>query len=309
MRIRTALAISLATLSVALCVAPVARAQSFFQKLFGAGTSLNAGPQPMPRMRAVIPQHRFQSRAFARPQSRRHMIEADEDVIGPPDSGGPYKTMCVRTCDGFYFPVRHNARRKNFASDVKSCRNACGSQGKLFYYPLRDAEGPDTMVDLDGRKYAETATAFAYRKKLAGGCACKPDPWSYEEARRHQSYADQQALELAEAADVQDETPSVAASEPAPPDDPFAGDAFTRATASSQASEGSIDLAAELYVTVGKADAQTVDAPAAATGSETARIDRVVPQRAWRRRSRGVLHRTSYGYGPATALRTRSHTP
>lgn len=318
MRIRTALVFSLGTFCVALSAAPMASAQSFFQKMFGASPSPIAVPGPVPRMRAVIPHSRFQSRAMLRnAQSRRRVLDEAEEVIGPPDSGGPYKTMCVRTCDGFYFPLRHNARRKNFASDAKSCRNACGSQGKLFYYPLRDAAGPDAMVDLAGHKYAELATAFAYRKKLMDGCACKPDPWSYEEARRHQSYADQQALDVAETEEDLGDTPAnnavpvaaVAHSDTQSSDDPFAGDAFSRATPVSMTAEGSVDLATQLSASVGKTEAREGLPASDVVQTEPVQIERPLPQRSWRRRTRAVLHRTSYGYVPTRAIPAATHMP
>lgn len=167
------------TCSIAL--APPAQAQSFFQKLFGFGSS---APAPDVRVQGrTIPNHRFHSRRFyQRPEP------PEEDEFGPPDSGGPYRTMCVRACDGFYFPLRNNAMRRNFSSDVKSCRSACGDEARLYYYP-ENGGSVDTMTDLAGRAYKDMPQAFAYRKTLVSGCTCKPAPWSREEAARHLGYA------------------------------------------------------------------------------------------------------------------------
>ena len=176
---------------------PGAEAQSLFQKLFGFGNAPQAVPAPVPqstaapRPRQIIPSGRLRSFYGMRQMQRRATPERDDD-IGPPDSGGLYKTLCVRTCDGFYFPIRHNARHKNFASDVRSCQNACGPDAHLYYYALSGPEGPDAMVDLAGRKYAELPHALAYRKKMISGCTCKPMPWSAQEAARHKSYAEQE---------------------------------------------------------------------------------------------------------------------
>ena len=120
---------------------PDAEAQSVFQKLFGFGNpavSVPVSPQPY---RQIVPSRRFQNRVpiHAPPPPP----PAAEDDIGPPDSGGPYKTLCVRACDGFYFPLRYNARHENFASDAKSCKNACGTEARLFYYPVNGPDGPD----------------------------------------------------------------------------------------------------------------------------------------------------------------------
>lgn len=175
---------------------PEAQAQSLFQKIFGFGNQPQQSLQMEPPSRRVIPQHRFHDRGVRRMVQPRPQQDTDDD-IGPPDSGGPYKTLCVRTCDGFYFPLRYNARRKNFASDAKSCKNACGSEARLFYHSVNGPEGPDAMVDLAGRKYSAMPHALAYRKALVQGCSCKPVPWAVEEAARHQSYADRETAELA----------------------------------------------------------------------------------------------------------------
>jgi Protein of unknown function (DUF2865) len=193
MRIRQALMSCAVSITLSIAMAPPAVAQSFFQKLFGFGDG-----QPAPQMATrpqtqTIPPHRFEYRPRPHQQSQP---DGDDDEIGPPDSGGPYRTMCVRSCDGFYFPLRHNAKRRNFASDAKSCRSACGTEARLFYYSLNEGS-TETMVDLAGRKYKDLPHAFGFRKALVQGCACKPVPWSYEEAARHRQYETADAVAAA----------------------------------------------------------------------------------------------------------------
>ena len=178
-----------------LAFAPAAQAQSLFQKLLGLGSNPAQQPPAAQIPARRLPSVRFQSRGLRRWHS---IPQTAEEEIGPPDSGGPYRTMCVRACDGYYFPIRHNARRRNFASDVKSCRNACGDEARLFYFP-ENGGSADTMTDLAGRPYAERPNAFAYRKALVSSCTCKPAPWSREEAARHQSYAAAEDAQVAAA--------------------------------------------------------------------------------------------------------------
>ena len=195
MRLRHALLGASISLALSIGTAPPAVAQSFFQKLFGFGGGGTAAPVARSAPRS-IPSYRFQDGPERRYQSRPQ--ENQDDDIGPPDSGGPYRTMCVRACDGYYFPLRHNAWRRNFAPDAKSCRSACGDQARLFYYSLNGGS-VDTMTDLAGRPYKELPHAFGYRKALVSGCTCKAVPWSYEEAARHRQYAeaDEAAARLA----------------------------------------------------------------------------------------------------------------
>jgi hypothetical protein len=195
MRLLTALFSGAAGLCAMVAATPVAEAQSVFQKLLGLGGESASQPMPQQAMRPINPAPArllgsTRWRSYSSYGGRRNASS------GEPDTRGPYKTMCVRTCDGFYFPVRQNARRRNFDTDVKSCRNACGDDAKLFYYPANGSQGPESMVDLAGRKYSDHPKAFAYRKTLVAGCTCKPAPWSYQESTRHQSYADQEASEL-----------------------------------------------------------------------------------------------------------------
>ncbi|MEQ1652845.1 MAG: DUF2865 domain-containing protein [Hyphomicrobium sp.] len=294
----TALLSGAAALLVVVAVTPDAEAQSVFQKIFGFGGGSSAGPSDMPRPRQVIPAHRFQSRAAHRAyQSRSAPSDREDDMVGPPDSGGPYKTMCVRACDGFYFPLRHNARRKNFASDAKSCRNACGSDARLFYYSLHSAQGPDAMVDLSGKRYSDLPHAFGYRKALVQGCTCKPVPWSYEEAARHQSYADQEAIELAKdeafltaraAAEAKaiamDASETKGAEATASPQPSISADAVTTAT--------EIDVAAAVYKSIAANDVEVQ--PAEDARAETVKAAPVILPKATRRRTKTYLQRTSF---------------
>jgi hypothetical protein len=195
MRIRKALISSAVSLMIAIFQTPSAHAQTFFQKIFG-GSDVVAVPQRIYAPRSYrLPASRFYRRGV-RPPLDAGTGERDSD-IGPPDSDGPYRTMCVRPCDGFYFPLRAHAWHSDFSSDIRSCRAACGSEARLFYSPSSSASTADDMMDLGGRKYSELPHAFAYRKALVQGCTCKPVPWSVEEEQRHKAYAAQEAREKA----------------------------------------------------------------------------------------------------------------
>ena len=87
--------------------------------------------------------------------------------------------MCVRLCDGFYFPVNEASRPSDFAADEARCRSSCTAPVKLFY--MTNAEDDVAqMKALDGRSYADLPNAFRYRGEYVMQCACKPKPWSEE---------------------------------------------------------------------------------------------------------------------------------
>lgn len=90
-----------------------------------------------------------------------------------PVNRGTYRTLCVRTCDGYYFPLSFATTRSHFEEDAARCQAMCpGAEAKLFAYS-NPGQGPEQMVGLDGKYYADMPTAFAYRKQFDASCSCK----------------------------------------------------------------------------------------------------------------------------------------
>jgi hypothetical protein len=92
-------------------------------------------------------------------------------------SYGRYRTLCVRTCDGYYWPVSFSTTRSGIARDANQCESSCQVPAKLFYHrnPGSDVQ---QMVDLQGKPYSSTENAFRYRAEYVPNCRCKPEPWS-----------------------------------------------------------------------------------------------------------------------------------
>lgn len=87
---------------------------------------------------------------------------------------GTYRTLCVRTCDGYYFPISFATTREQFGNDAQTCSAMCpGAEAELFYHP-NPGGGPEDMISLADRPYNELSTAFQYRTNLAPSCSCKP---------------------------------------------------------------------------------------------------------------------------------------
>ena len=101
--------------------------------------------------------------------------------------GGTYRTVCVRLCDGYYFPISFSTTRDRFRQDAKACASRCASPSRLYVYPVGTGS-PDTMTDVSGRAYEKLKTAFLYRTTYDKSCRCRPDPWSDSEKQRHALY-------------------------------------------------------------------------------------------------------------------------
>lgn len=109
------------------------------------------------------------------------------------DLASGYRTLCVRLCDGYYFPVSAAAVPGEFARDEATCRSSCSSPAMLFVY--KNGEGaPETMTSLDGKPYTSLATAFKHRVSYDASCTCTASPWTEASAERHRLYATEAAV-------------------------------------------------------------------------------------------------------------------
>ena len=152
-----------------------AAAQGLLESLFGVFA-------PKPQSKIFMP-----SRPNGGSQNRVNPFDArrQQPIYS---SGGRYKTMCVRLCDGFYFPISSAARRREFYRDAEQCQVQCDSETRLFYMP-RDSGSIESARDQTGLYYEELRNAFLYRRKLDKSCSCRPEPWSVAERQRHEGYA------------------------------------------------------------------------------------------------------------------------
>jgi hypothetical protein len=90
-----------------------------------------------------------------------------------PRAGATYRTLCVRLCDGFYFPISFAVSLSSLGRDAEQCQASCGTEARLFYH-ANPGGSVETMFDLSGRAYSALPTAFTYRKTLVAGCRCRP---------------------------------------------------------------------------------------------------------------------------------------
>ena len=105
------------------------------------------------------------------------------------DPGAAYRTVCVRLCDGFYYPVNEAARPGSFLAEEKMCQSTCSVPARLFYQRLPTGDDAREMVSLTGDRYADLPNAFRYRSEYLNACACGPKPWSAEAKAQYQRRA------------------------------------------------------------------------------------------------------------------------
>lgn len=178
----------------------------YFQGLFGSPHQVPALPVPplmplaMPRPSPpAYPQSRTPGLAL---KDRKANSPAGQNTVGGAGArnaaaslGGGLRTMCVRLCDGYYWPMTFDANRSRVGHDAKVCSAACTSEARVFIMPK--AGVAQDMVDQQGRPYAKLANAFKYRKAQTSDCSCRPDPWDGEARARHATFAERASAERA----------------------------------------------------------------------------------------------------------------
>lgn len=114
--------------------------------------------------------------------------EASRSFSSGSDWDGTYRTMCVRVCDGYFFPISFSTTDDNFERDQARCEASCSSPARLFVYK-NPGEEIEEMKDLDGTPYTRLLTAFLFRQKYDSACKCTPHPWEPQALDRHRLYA------------------------------------------------------------------------------------------------------------------------
>jgi hypothetical protein len=111
--------------------------------------------------------------------------------LGGAAMNGNYRTMCVRTCDGAYFPISSHASPLNFGRDAQVCSMMCpGTATELYYHPLQ-SESSEMRSASTGRPYDELENAYRFRTEKPGSkpeCGCNFALY-YQEMMKRQSYA------------------------------------------------------------------------------------------------------------------------
>jgi hypothetical protein len=100
--------------------------------------------------------------------------------VGP--QSGTYRTVCVRTCDGAYFPVSFATFPARFPDDEKTCKALCpATEASLFAY-RNPGEDISQAVSISGQPYTALPNAFHYRQEFNPSCACKAAGQTWSDA-------------------------------------------------------------------------------------------------------------------------------
>jgi len=110
-------------------------------------------------------------------------------VLNPGDPGydgtwraqGGSEAICVRQCDGGFFPVSYSAYRGNLQDLNSLCQAECpNAEASVYTKSLwRDVE---TAVSMEGESYMSLPNALKFQKQRVAACSCKPPDMSWAQA-------------------------------------------------------------------------------------------------------------------------------
>ncbi|MEA1832759.1 DUF2865 domain-containing protein [Methylobacterium durans] len=157
----------------------------FFEDLFRPAPIRPAPDVPQPRRYANLPDGRgVPGRRLVPPahsrladlriraaHPRRASFRRDRAAALTPAGT---RTVCVRACDGYLFPLGHLAARRDLPVHEAACAAACpGAATSLYTLAPRESD-LDRAVSLKGQPYLGAAFANVYRRRRVADCACQP---------------------------------------------------------------------------------------------------------------------------------------
>jgi hypothetical protein len=169
------------------------RQREEFNRLFGYYRSIGCGSAsfffrppaecgPIAERLRVLQSNAAQlaARAVADPSAndaRRRDLRAaiaqacDGDVAGGTiRAKGGSRLVCVRECDGYFFPL--DSVPKSGASAEAMCRALCPSAEVVVFKAPKDGN-IEEAVSRDGRPYMKLANALKYQKSYDASCSCR----------------------------------------------------------------------------------------------------------------------------------------
>ena len=98
---------------------------------------------------------------------------------------GTFRTVCVRACDGYYFPISFSTSQSRFADDERSCKALCPASEANLYSYRNPGEDINQAVSTSGQTYSSSPNAFRFRQEFTASCQCKAAGQTWSEALKN----------------------------------------------------------------------------------------------------------------------------
>lgn len=103
-------------------------------------------------------------------------------LLAPEGPSGTYRTVCVRTCDGFYYPISYATTPDKFAEDAQTCQATCPAADVVLMSHRNPGEDINQAVAANGASYTSLSNAFKYRSEVVPSCSCRRPGQSWAQA-------------------------------------------------------------------------------------------------------------------------------
>jgi len=94
---------------------------------------------------------------------------------------GTYRTVCVRMCDGYYFPISYATTPDHFGEDAQTCQQTCPAAEVVLMSTPTGADINQATAS-NGAPYTALPNAFKYRTALVPACGCRKPGQSWAQA-------------------------------------------------------------------------------------------------------------------------------
>jgi len=98
---------------------------------------------------------------------------------------GTYRTVCVKSCDGSYFPISFATVPSRFADDDQKCHALCPNAQATLYTYHNPGEDISQAVSLSGQPYTQSPNAFRFRTQYDKTCSCRAPGQSWADALKN----------------------------------------------------------------------------------------------------------------------------
>ena len=88
------------------------------------------------------------------------------------DPNGRYRSVCVRLCDGFFYPISYSTYSSHLAQEAEQCQSSCAAPAELYVY-RNPGQEIEQAISLNGSAYMDLPVALRFRKEYVNGCSCK----------------------------------------------------------------------------------------------------------------------------------------
>lgn len=108
-------------------------------------------------------------------QSGLQSSEMPDDPFSRPELGlqSGFRTICVRSCDGYFFPINQFGTNDRIATDIELCKASCPGAVVNLYLQPNDREVDGAIEAQTGLAYTALPTAYHYRTSLDSSCSCR----------------------------------------------------------------------------------------------------------------------------------------